>query len=71
MLDMGAVVATRPVKRMLHEQGFAPGRDLGRYLTGDPQPVSYGDLVVQPLQMGQNWEVCHGVTAKLFPILCG
>lgn len=45
--DMGAVITTQPVPRMLHKLGFALGKGLGKYLQGDPQPISDKDLITQ------------------------
>lgn len=48
--DMGAVITTQPIQHMLHKQGFAPGKGLGKYLQGDPQPISDKDLITQDSQ---------------------
>ena len=37
---MGAVLTTPPVQHKLREQGYCPGRGIGKNLQSDPLPVS-------------------------------
>lgn len=45
---MGAVLTTQPVQRMMKNQGFCPGKGLGKNLQGDPVPVSDKPSAVRP-----------------------
>lgn len=45
---MGAVLTTQPVQRMMKNQGFCPGKGLGKNLQGDPVPVSDKPSTVRP-----------------------
>ena len=44
---MGAVLTTEPVRHMLANQGFVPGRGLGKNLQGDVQTLADKNLIQQ------------------------
>lgn len=42
---IGVVLTTEPVQRMMADQGFVPGRGLGKHLHGDPQRVADKNMI--------------------------
>ena len=44
---MGAVLTMEPVRHMLANQGFVPGRGLGKNLQGDVQTLADKNLIQQ------------------------
>ena len=53
---MGAVLTIEPVQRMLANQGFLPGRGLGKNLQGDVQVLADKNLIQQLPGQGARLE---------------